>query len=153
MTAAVDRERVQRLMMAALDGECTPEERRELNALLASHAELSAEWAQLRRVREVMSGVSLRRPPEETWDAFRTSILHRAERAVAWTLIAAGLAVLGVWGGWEWLERFLGEAAVPPLIKGAVIVLVAGGVLLLASVIRERWFLRRRDPYSREVIR
>lgn len=140
-------------MMAALDGECTPAERQALDALLAAHPELAAEWAQLVRVKEVMSGMSLKRPPEEIWDGFRASVLHRTERTIAWTLIAAGAVVLGVWLAWEWIDRFAADATVPTAIKLAVGALIAGGVLLLVSVVRERLFLRRRDPYSREVIR
>ena len=140
-------------MMAALDGECTPAERQELDGLLSEHPELAAEWQRLGRVREVMAGMSLQRPPEEMWDRFRVSVLHRAERSIAWVLITAGAAVLGGWALWEWLGRVLSDEALPTVVRVAIVALVAGGLILLVSVIRERWFLHRRDPYSREVIR
>lgn len=140
-------------MMAALDGECTPAERQELAALLSEHPELAAEWQRLGRVREVLSGMSLQRPPEEVWDRFRSSVLHRAERSIAWVLITAGAAVLGAWALWEWLGRVLSDDALPMVVRLGIVALATGGLILLVSVIRERWFLHRRDPYSREVIR
>jgi len=149
----VDLDRAHALMMGALDGECTAEERQELDSLLARHADLAAEWTRLRRVKEVTASMNLRHPSEETWDRFRLSVMHRAERGIAWTLIAAGAIVLGMWLFWEWLESFLTDAGLPLPVKLAVTGLVAGGLILLVSVIRERWFLRRRDPYSREVTR
>jgi anti-sigma factor RsiW len=150
---AADLDRAHVLMMAALDGECSPAERQELDGLLTRHAELAAEWERLRRVREVMADMSLRRPPEEVWDRFRISVLHRAERSLAWLLITAGAAVLGAWALWEWLGRVLSDADLPRPIRLAIVAIAAGAVILLVSVIRERWFLHRRDPYSREVIR
>lgn len=140
-------------MMAALDGECTPAQRQELNALLLQHPELAAEWQRLDRVKEVMAGMSLQRPPEEVWDRFRSSVLHRVERSIAWVLITAGAAILGAWASWEWIGRVLSDAELPIVVRIAIVSLVTGGLILLVSVIRERWFLHRRDPYSREVIR
>jgi len=148
-----DLDRAHALMMAALDGESTTADREELDALLARDAELAAEWARLRRVKEVTAAMTLRQPTDEVWDRFRVSVMHRAERSLAWTLIAAGAIVLGVWAAWHLLEGFFQETGAPWPIKAAVTALVAGGVILLISVIRERWFLHRRDPYSREVIR
>lgn len=148
-----DLDRAHALMMAVLDGEATPADREALDALLARDGELAAEWARLRRVKEVTETMTPRQPAEEVWDRFRMSVMHRAERGIAWILIAAGASVLGVWWAWQALEAFVGDTTVPWYLKAAVLAIVAGGAILLVSVIRERWFLHRRDPYSREVIR
>jgi anti-sigma factor RsiW len=148
----IDLDRVHALMMAALDGECSDEERRELDADIEQNPELAAEWQRLRRLKEVTTTMAVRQPPEEVWDRFRTTALHRVERRVAWVLLLFGAAVLGGWGLWHWLRGVLAADA-PVVIKAAIIALVLGGGLLLASVIRERWVLRRHDPYSREVTR
>lgn len=153
MSPTADLDRAHALMMAALDGESTPAEREELDALLARDAGLAAEWARLRRVKEVTATMTLRQPSEEVWDRFRVSVMHRAERGIAWILIAAGAIVLGAWWAWHVLESFFEDTGTPWFLKGAVLAIVAGGVILVVSVIRERWFLHRRDPYSREVIR
>lgn len=147
-----DLDRVHALMMAALDGECTDADRRELDAQLARNAGLQAEWERLRRVKEVTMTIAVGRPPEEVWDRYRTTVLHRAERGVAWFMIAAGTAVLGAVGLWRWIEAWLAMTLRWEL-KVASAALLIGVALLIVSVLRERWHLHRRDPYSKEVLR
>ena len=43
-TDSVDRERLRQLMMAALDGEISKSDRRELDRILASDSEARQEW-------------------------------------------------------------------------------------------------------------
>jgi uncharacterized membrane protein YcjF (UPF0283 family) len=92
------------------------------------------------------------RPPEEFWDQFRRSALHRAERGIAWGLIAVGAAILAMSALWAWIEAWL-SADIPWLIKLASGALAVGIALLVVSVLRERWMVSRRDPYSKEVLR
>jgi anti-sigma factor RsiW len=145
-------DRARMLMMAALDGEGERADREELQRYLHESPELAAEWQRLRRVKEVTTSMTVRQPPDEVWDRYRVSRVHRIERSVAWILLTAGAAVLGGWGLWHWLGDVLGSD-LPWMIKTAIVGVTVGGLLLLASVIRERWILSRRDPYSREVIR
>ena len=148
--APLDRARM--LMMAALDEECDAVEREELERYLQQDPALAAEWRRLRRVKEVTTSMAVRQPADEVWDRYRVTTAHRVERSIAWVLVVFGSAVLGAYGLWHWLENVL-RSDEPWFIKAAIIALVVGGLVLLASVIRERWWLSRRDPYSREVIR
>jgi anti-sigma factor RsiW len=142
------------LMMAVLDGECGEAEQRELDALLAARPELADEWARLRRLKEVTVTMELRQPPEELWDRYRFSVLHRAERSVGWVLIVFGAAVLGIGALWRALAAlFAGWSEIPLEVRVGGMALFAGAVVLIVSILRERWTLHRRDPYSREVIR
>jgi ferric-dicitrate binding protein FerR (iron transport regulator) len=145
-------DRAHALMMAALDNECTEEERRELEEHIARRPELEAEWTRLKRVKEVTMSMEAARPPEELWDRYRRSVVHRGERGVAWTLIAAGVATLGAWALWHWLEAWLARD-LPIVVKVASAALMVGAALLLLSIVRERWHLRHRDPYSKEILR
>lgn len=148
----LDLDRAHALMMAVLDGECTDLDRRELESHLARRPELNDEWNRLRRVKEVTVTMGIAQPPEEVWDRYRRSVLHRTERGIAWTLIAVGGAVLASIALWRWLEGWL-ASDLPPLVKFASGALMVGGALLLVSVCRERWTLSRRDPYSKGVLR
>jgi anti-sigma factor RsiW len=148
----VDLDRAHALMMAALDGECTAGERRELDALLAERPELSADWNRLQRLKEVTMTMGVARPPEEAWDRYRRSALHRTERSVAWVLIAVGGGILAATSLWLWIESWL-ASDLPLFVKVALGAVLVGAALLLVSVVRERWFLWRQDPYSREVER
>jgi ferric-dicitrate binding protein FerR (iron transport regulator) len=149
----VDRERARALMMAALDGECTPDERHELDRTLADAPDLAAEWRRLARVREVTAGMTLQNPPEEVWDRYWGSVYTRAERGVAWVLISAGAIVLAAYWLWEAVRALLADASMPAFIRVAILALGLGLVILLVSVLREKLFVHRRDPYEKEILR
>jgi ferric-dicitrate binding protein FerR (iron transport regulator) len=141
-------DRLRGLMMAALDGEIDDEGRRELDAALAADPDLRAEWDSLGRTKQATARVALRSPPEEVWDGYWNSVYNRTERGIAWILITVGAAVLVGWGAWAALDALLQDTVLPTFLKFAILVLVAGGALLLLSVIREKWFTARRDPYK-----
>lgn len=149
----VDRERARALMMAALDGECSQEDRRQLDAVLADAPDLAVEWRRLSRVKEVTTGMRLQSPPEEVWDRYWRSVYTRAERGVAWVLISAGAVVLASYWLWHAIRALLEDASVPAFIRVAVMALGLGLVILLVSVLREKLLVHRRDPYEKEILR
>jgi ferric-dicitrate binding protein FerR (iron transport regulator) len=150
---AMDRDRAHALMMAALDGEASADDRRELDALLAHSPELAAEWRRLERLKEVTAGMTLRNAPEEVWDRYWTSTYSRVERGLGWLLLAAGALVLAGYWIWHVVEAFLAETGTPLFLRVAIAAVAVGGLILLVSVIREKIHTARRDPYQKEVIR
>jgi ferric-dicitrate binding protein FerR (iron transport regulator) len=150
---SLDRERAQALMMAALDGEISAADRTQLDALLAQHPDLAAEWQRFTRLKEVTSGMSLRHPPEEIWDRYWDSAYRRVERGIAWMLVSAGAAVLAGYWIWHAVEAFLADTTAPLGLKLAIAAVTLGLFILALSVVREKIFVARRDPYQKEVIR
>ena len=146
-------ERARGLMMAAIDGEISPDERRELDGLLASSTELQVEWRRLTRVKEVTTGMTLQQVPEEVWDDYWTSVYRRAERGIAWVLISLGAIVVAGYGLWHAIGALLAESDMPLFVRVAVFALALGGAILVVSVAREKLFVHRRDPYQKEIIR
>jgi len=143
-----DRERVQRLMMAALDDEISPEEQRELDGALERDAAAREEWEKMKRVKEVTGSMTFREPPAEVWDGYWVSVYNRAERGVAWVLVSVGAIVLLVYGAWKWLEALWADAGVPGFVKVAIMAVATGLIVLAVSVLREKLFTYRRDPYK-----
>ena len=141
-------ERARQLMMAALDDELASGEREELDRLLAGEPELRSEWDRLHEVKEVTDAMSLRRPPEETWEQYFESVYNRAERGFAWILLSMGAIVMTGWGLWVGLEELWGAADLPMYVKIAIYAMLLGLAVLLLSVIREKLFVRRTDPYK-----
>ena len=48
-------------------------------------------------------------------------------------------------------ERFsdlLADSEIPAFFKTAIFAMVMGGIILSLSVIREKWFTHRKDPYK-----
>lgn len=144
----IDRERVNRLMMAALDGETTSEEWRELQGVLARDPELQAEWERMGRVKEVTGAMAYKNPPKEVWGSYWTSVYNRLERGAGWILLSIGAMVLLVYGAWEGLQAMWADASIHLFVKIAVMAVVAGLVVLIVSTVREKLFTRKYDPYK-----
>ena len=143
-----DRERINRLMMAALDGELAPNEREEWNATLLTHPEIEREFATMARVKEVTGSMSYRNPPEEMWDGYWRSTYNRLERGLGWILLSAGSIVLLGFGAWKWIEVIWGDSDVPLFIRLSILAVAAGLLIVAFSVVREKLFTRRNDPYK-----
>jgi ferric-dicitrate binding protein FerR (iron transport regulator) len=141
-------ERVRSLMMAVLDNECSPAERRELEEALQQNSGLQREWRELQRVKEVASMINVRKPPDEVWDNYWAQVYARNERKVAWLLVSVGAIVLLSWGLWQSLRYLLANANLPDVIKIAIGVLAVGIVILVVSVVREKLFVNKHDPYK-----
>ena len=145
-------ERAHRLMMGALDGELSAGERTELDRLLAADEALREEWERMQTVKEVTYTMTFRTPPDDVWDDYWTSVYNRTERGLGWLLLSAGLVVLFGWVSWHWVELLLADSGLPGFVKIAIFAVVFGGGILFVSVLREKLFTRRHDPY-REVQR
>ena len=135
-------------MMASLDGELSTGEQAELERMLESDAVLRVEWTRLQRVKEVTASMSYREPPEEIWDDYWTSRYNRLERGLGWVLFWFGVLVLTGWGTWVGVHELLADSEIPTFFKTAIFAMVMGGIVLTMSVVREKWFTHRRDPYK-----
>ena len=140
--------RVRRLMMAVLDGEATESESRELEERLEADPALRAEWERMNRLEEVTAMVRRRTPPDEVWDTYWDGVYRRLERGIGWILVSLGAVVAGTWALWGAVEGILADTELPVVVKGALLALVAGGLLLLVSVAREKLFVWKSDPYK-----
>jgi len=143
-----DREKLRALMMAALDGEISAAETEVLERGLAADEELFREWKGLRRVKEVTADMGFRKPPEEVWGRYWTSVYNRTERGLGWILASLGAIVLVGYAAWEIVGRLLADTDLPWIIKLAVFAVALGSIILLISVAREKFFTWRRDPYK-----
>lgn len=141
-------DRVRELMMRALDDELAAGEREQLERALDSDRELSQEWDRLSRLKEVTSNMSMRKPPEEMWDGYWTSVYSRFERGLAWILVSIGAIVLGSYGAWYGVRDLMADADLPVLVKWGILAMIVGLVMLLVSVLRHRIFVSRSDPYK-----
>lgn len=141
-------ERARHLMMAALDDEQSAEERAELDGLLASDAALNDEWRRLSKVKEVTATMAFREPPEEVWENYWVSVYNRAERGLGWILFCVSSVVLIGYGVWKAVWALLADSSLPWFIKLAILGAALGGAILAFSVCREKFFVRRKDPYK-----
>jgi hypothetical protein len=153
MREPVDRERARTLMMAALDDEISDADRAELKTLIAAAPDLDAEWRRLARVKEATSGLTLQPLPEELWDRYWASVYARVERGLAWILVSAGAIILTGYAVWQAVSAVFADTSEPLFVRVAIAAVAVGGTMLLLSVVREKFWLTKRDPYQKEITR
>ena len=141
-------DRTHRLMMGALDGELDEADKAEFERLLIRDPALQTEWKRLNELQEVTSTMALRSPPEEVWETYWTSVYHRFERGVGWVLLSLGAIVSLSYGLWRFARELMADTTIPLFMKGAIVAVIVGGVILFVSVVREKWFVYRSDPYK-----
>jgi hypothetical protein len=144
--------REQELLMKAVDGLLSDDEKKELAGLKQKNPGLEAELQSLQSLKEATMEMKLRNAPEETWDRYWAGVYARMERGLAWLLISIGAALLSGFAMYSWTTTVLGDANTPMFLRIAIGALSVGFAILLVSVVREKIFTRKSDKY-REVVR
>jgi len=140
------------LLSAYVDGELEPDDVARVEAHLAQDEQARREVEHLRRLKAVTGAMRLKEPPAEEWEAFWKSVYNRSERSVGWILFCLGLVVLGAWGVTEAVTVLLKTDELPLYVRGSILLLAAGILVLLISAVRERVFRRSRTRYK-DIIR
>lgn len=140
------------LLAKTVDGTATPDEERALTLLLTRHPGLAQELQEMKRNKEATVDIQFRHPAEETWDRYWAGVYARLERGLAWLLISLGAIVLFGAAGYLTVIEFLADTTVSLPVKIGVGAVVLGLAVLLVSVVREKWEMRKSDKY-REVVR
>ena len=132
-------------LMRFLDGELSPDEHARVEAALAASTELAREAAVYRAMKGGFQGLSFH--PGDYHRSVWDHVDQRLTRPIGWFLVIAGATI---WSGYG-VYVFATSSADPweKLGAGAVVI---GILLLLASVIWERYRESLTDPY-RDVYR
>ncbi|WP_420632835.1 hypothetical protein [Candidatus Palauibacter sp.] len=147
-----DDERVRHLMMAEVDRELSGEARAELESALAENPDLRNELETFQRLKEVTDTMTPLKPPGETWDTYWERVYRRLERGIGWVLVSLGTITVGTWALWTAVQGLIEDTTMPAYIRWGLLVLLAGFVILFVSVVRERLFMQKSDPYK-DVVR
>ena len=132
-------------LMRYLDGELSPEERARVEAVLAGSTELQREVAIYRALKEDFQELSFQ--PTDRHKSVWDEVNVRVTRPFGWVLVIAGVAVWMTYGVYVFAT-----SPVDPWEKLATGAIAIGILMLLASVIFERYQEWDRDPY-RNVLR
>jgi anti-sigma factor RsiW len=133
---------------AYLDEELGPEERRAFEEELARDPRLHEEVRAMLEMKNLIGGMRLRELPDGAWDSYRERTYNRLERRVGWILLSIGAMVLVGYGLYELVVFLVSNAELAWWIRAAIGAACAGLAVLLVSVIRERIFVWKRDPYK-----
>jgi predicted anti-sigma-YlaC factor YlaD len=144
----MNHEKIKQLISSYLDGELDAGTRRTVEEHLASCPECRKEYEDLQKFEEVMGMVSLKSPSKELWDAYWASVYNRLERGIGWILLSLGAIVLVFFGAYKMVEGIINDSAMPLVLKVGILAFLAGVAVLLVSIIREQFFLRKRERYK-----
>jgi len=140
--------RFQVLLMKAVDEALSPAEKDEFDALLQASPGRQEEWDSMRAIKTITNKMTLKEPAKEVWDMYWTNTYNRLERGLAWLLITIGAVLLTGYSGFVFFESFFPDPNIPIIVKGGVILLLGGLMALSLSVLREKIFTRKSDPYK-----
>ncbi|MBN2413514.1 hypothetical protein JXQ31_17685 [candidate division KSB1 bacterium] len=147
-TVKRDQDRFKILLMGAVDGELTAEERKEFELLLAENPEYKKEYQEYKNLKEATKEMKFKNPPAELWDSYWLSVYNRIERGLGWILLSIGCIILLTFAGFHFFKTLIFEADLPLIIKISIFSVIAGLAILLVSIVRERLFTYKSDPYK-----
>ena len=148
-----DRERFNILLMGAVDGELTEPEQIEFMQFVTKYPEYKNEWQKYQKIKEVTKTMKFKEPGSEQWDKYWINIYNCIERGIGWFIFSIGCMILLTYGLFKVVVSIFAEPQLEGIIKVGILAIIAGAVILLVSVVRERLFVRKTDSYSKEVQR
>jgi anti-sigma factor RsiW len=125
-------------LMKFLDRELDPDDHRRIEREIAASTELRRDLARYRMLRAELASLGRDIDSPGVW----TAVQRRLTRPVGWILLTVGAVVYTGWAAWLWANSE--SDTILKLGLGAVTV---GFVLLLVSVLHERWVAYQTDPY------
>jgi anti-sigma factor RsiW len=137
-----ERERIEELLMRAVDDLLDQAEREELEALLDRHPDYRAELDDFRRIKETTDAMTARIVADFEREPPREPPATRTLHTFAFLLLLSSTLVLLGFAAWGLFV----EEEIPLLLKVAFAVGGIGTGLLFAHVLRIR--MRGRDPYE-----
>ncbi len=136
------------LLEKYFDDLLSPEEEIAFQRALQNDESLKKEFEEQKRIREVLKKMNLKNPSKEFWDAYWLKFLNRIERAIAWSALIIGAAIVLGFGLYHIVENFIADTNDPPLLKFGIAMLFLGVVILFISILREKLSVRRQDKYK-----
>jgi predicted anti-sigma-YlaC factor YlaD len=144
----MDHQKIKELISSYHDRELDEEKKKLVEEHLKECPECRKEFEEMGKFEEVMSKMELRKPPKEVWQIYWTSVYNRLERRIGWILLSIGAMILIFFGGYKMVEGIIQDPSTPPLLKVGILAVMAGVVVLLVSLIREQFFVRKRERYK-----
>ncbi len=130
--------------MRYLDGEMSAAERAAFEEHLSSCGECRQSMTELGSVERLTGMMKIRDPQDDFWEGYWKKLFRRLERKTGWLLMIAGAVLIILYALWKGVTDF-GEIT---FMKVVTILVAAGFVILLISVIRERFHQYKTDRYK-----
>ncbi|MCP2597300.1 hypothetical protein NLC93_05470, partial [Candidatus Aminicenantes bacterium AC-335-G13] len=100
------------------------------------------------KLEEVLKKMEFKKPSDEIWKTYWSSIYNRLERKIGWILFSIGAIILLFWGAYKLIEELIKDPTIPLILKIGILAFFAGAIILLVSILREQLFMRKRERYK-----
>ncbi|MCK5125418.1 MAG: hypothetical protein KAR42_04115 [candidate division Zixibacteria bacterium] len=144
----MNRDEMKILLAGYQDGELDPEQKKQVEKMLAESEDWQAELAKLDKIKEVTGKVQYNDLPMEVWDNYWQNLYRRVERGIGWIFASIGAIIITITGLFYLIRDYFMDVTVSLFPKIGVGALIIGGGFLLISVARERLFAYNRDRYK-----
>lgn len=144
----MDHEKLKELVSSYLDGELGQDEQALVRRHLEECPECRQVYREMNELGEVMGKMTMKEPPKEVWKMYTESVYNRLERGIGWMLASIGAMIVLFFTGYQALKGLILDPGVPLIIKAGILCGLAGVVVLLVSLIRERLFVNKRERYK-----
>lgn len=144
----MEHEKLKELISVYFDGEIEASQRRLVEDHLKRCPECKREFDEMARFEEVMGKMTLKKPPEEAWKVYWSSVYNRLERQIGWILLSIGAIIVLFFTGYHLLRGIIEDVTTPLILKVGILALLGGLVVLFVSVLRERIFVNKRERYK-----
>ena len=136
------------LMMGYLDNELNEHQKKRFTEHLDQCLDCKKELAEFKDLKQLADEVALTEPQDELWQQYWKNIYNRFERTLGWILLSVAAIILLIYGGFKLIEEIIQDPTVDVVLKVGLVALIGGLAILFVSVLRERLYLRKKDPYK-----
>ena len=144
----MDHKKIKELISSYHDKELDEEQRKTVEKHLEECLECRKEFEEMGKFEEVMSKMELKKPPKDVWKLYWASVYNRLERRIGWILLSVGAMIILFFGGYKMVESIIQDPSTPFLLKAGILIFLGGIVVLLVSLVREQFFVRKRERYK-----
>ena len=131
-----------------IDNSLTKEESVELEKIINNSPEIKKDIEEQKKVREVLSKMKLKDPSKEVWDGYWLDIYNRLERGISWIAISLGLLVIFGYSSYEFVQSIIKDTHMPQFVKISLGVFFFGLLVLIWSLLREKFKTSKNDNYK-----
>lgn len=131
-----------------LSNDLSPEEKNEFELIIKSDHKLKEEFEEQLKINEALKKMHLKNPSKEVWDGYWLGIYNRLERGLAWIAISIGALIVFGFTTVKVVNEIVKDTSSPLVLKLGLGALFFGGLVLLFSVIREKFFTHKKDKYK-----
>lgn len=137
------------LMEKYFSGGLTADEEKEFKYVIQNDEILNKEFEEQKNVQEVLNKMKIKNPLPEMWDKYWFGIYNRLERSIGWVFFTIGILIFIGYGSYNFVEEvLLKDSSAPLIIKIGAASLIFGAIVIIFSVVREKFTISKTDKYK-----